>query len=185
MSDKGWIKLDRKIQEHWLWNKEKPFDFRSAWIDLIMMANHKPGKFPDGNEIKKIPAGSLVTSQKKLMERWGWGKNRLLRFLNLLESDHMIVKKSDHHQTTISIENYLLYQQSTNHKRTENGLQTDCKRTESGHKQEYKEDTTYLRKKESGCAASSPSAVFGYANMSEDELPPEAKAKLEEARRMW
>ena len=44
MNDQGWVCTHRKICEHWLWKDENPFDKRSAWIDLIMMANHEDKK---------------------------------------------------------------------------------------------------------------------------------------------
>ena len=37
----GWIKLYRKIQDCDLWDSsEEPFDRRSAWVDLLLLANH-------------------------------------------------------------------------------------------------------------------------------------------------
>ena len=176
MSNKGWIKLDRQIQNHWIWIKEKPFSFGQAWIDLIMMANHKPSKFPDGNEIKEIQRGSLVTSQKKLMERWGWGISKLRRFLNLLENDNMIVKKPNRNQTIICIVNYSFYQHRANHNQTTNESQVNQERIASKNIQEYKEDTTYLRMKESAAAQVSPSAEMS---------PQEIEERLRQARERW
>ena len=42
MAEIGWIKLHRKIQECFIWGDEEdePFDRRSAWIDLLLLANH-------------------------------------------------------------------------------------------------------------------------------------------------
>jgi len=48
---------------------ENPFDKRSAWIDLLMMANHQENKFLLGSELIEIQRGSFVTSELKLMER--------------------------------------------------------------------------------------------------------------------
>lgn len=89
---KGWISLHRRIRDHWIW-QEKPFDKRSAWIDLLMMANHQENKFLLGSELIEIQRGSFVTSELKLMERWGWSKTKLRNFLKLLEEDGMLIKK--------------------------------------------------------------------------------------------
>lgn len=97
----GWIKLHRDITSHWIWD-DKPFDRRSAWIDLILMANHKDNKVVLGNEIINVNRGSFITSEIKLMERWGWSKTKVRSFLNLLENDEMIVKKSDKKKTTLT-----------------------------------------------------------------------------------
>lgn len=107
---KGWITVERKIQEHWLWSKEKPFDIRSAWIDLLLLANHKDNKFPLGIEMVMVQRGCFITSERKLSDRWGWSNTRVRNFLKLLESDGMIIKKTDSKKSTITIVNYCFYQ---------------------------------------------------------------------------
>ena len=107
----GWIKLHRKIQEHWLW-QDKPFDKRSAWIDMLLMANHDYNKFLLGNELVEVERGSFITSEVKLAERWGWSRTKVRNFLQLLINDRMIEKKSDNRKTILTIENYNDYQYS-------------------------------------------------------------------------
>ena len=124
----GWIKLNRSIQENWLW-EEKPFDKKSAWIDLLLMANHKNNKFPLGNEIIEVEQGSFVTSEIKLMNRWGWSKTKLRNFLKLLESEKMITKVVDRKKTTISIVNYKVYQGSEDQEKTTEKPQEDQEKT--------------------------------------------------------
>lgn len=105
----GWISLHRRIQDHWLW-KEKPFDKRSAWIDILLMANHKENKFLLSNELIEIERGSFITSEVKLAERWGWSRTKVRSFLELLEKDNMIIKISDNKKTTLTVVNYSDYQ---------------------------------------------------------------------------
>ena len=124
----GWIKLNRSIQENWLW-EEKPFDKKSAWIDLLLMANHKNNKFPLGNEIIEVEQGSFITSEIKLMNRWGWSKTKLRNFLKLLESEKMITKVVDRKKTTISIVNYKVYQGSEDQEKTTEKPQEDQEKT--------------------------------------------------------
>lgn len=106
---KGWISLYRSIQEHWLW-QEKPYDRARAWIDLLLLANHKDNKVLLGNELIDIKKGSFITSQKKLMVRWGWGAEKTRTFLKLLEAEGMIEFHPDKKKTTIIILNYDSYQ---------------------------------------------------------------------------
>lgn len=106
---KGWISIYRCIRDHWVW-QDKPFSYGQAWIDMLLMANHSENKIPFGNGILTVEAGSFITSELKLMERWGWSKTKLRRFLSLLISDGMIVKKTDRKKTTINIVNYSDYQ---------------------------------------------------------------------------
>lgn len=105
----GWIRLDRKITENWLW-EDKPFSKGQAWIDLILMANHKDNKFPLGDDVVAVERGSFITSELKLMQRWGWSKTKVRAFLSQLQNDEMLVKKTDHKKTTLTIANYSVYQ---------------------------------------------------------------------------
>jgi len=113
----GYISLHRCIQENKLW-QIKPFDKARAWIDLLVLANYKDNEFLLGNETITVLAGSFITSELKLMERWGWSKTKLRSYLKMLESDLMIEKKSDTKKTTITIVNYKVYQDSKNHEKT-------------------------------------------------------------------
>ena len=105
----GWIRLDRKITDNWLW-EDKPFSKGQAWIDLILMANHKDNKFPLGDDMVSVERGSFITSELKLMERWGWSKTKVRAFLSQLQIDSMLVKKTDHKKTALTIVNYDTYQ---------------------------------------------------------------------------
>ena len=108
----GWISLHRKIMEHPLYREKRKFSKLEAWVDLLLMANHKDNKFMLGNELVEVKKGSFITSELKLMERWDWGKSKVRSFLELLEEDGMIIKKSDRKKTTITICNYCVYQDS-------------------------------------------------------------------------
>ena len=123
----GWIRLSRKIFDCWLWN-EKPFTKAQAWIDLLLLANYETRKFVLGNELVEVERGSFITSEVKLMKRWGWGKGKTRAFLSLLESDSMIIKNSNRKRTTITIVNYDKYQLQ----QTTDGLITDYERTDNG-----------------------------------------------------
>ena len=105
----GWISIHRKIQDHWLW-KEKPFDKRSAWIDILLMVNHEDKKVLLRNELIEVKRGSRITSIRQLCERWGWSNTKVKNFLNLLEKDNMLIVKSDSKKTTLTVVNYNDYQ---------------------------------------------------------------------------
>jgi DNA replication protein DnaD len=128
MAKQGWISLHRQIQDHWLW-EDKPFSKGQAWVDLLLLANHEDNKFLLGNELVKVEAGSFITSELKLMERWGWGKSKTRAFLEMLQNDGMIVKKSDRKKTTITINNYGAFQDFETSKQTTNRPRADRKQT--------------------------------------------------------
>ena len=135
----GWAKINRSLLEHWIWN-DKPFSKGQAWIDIILLANHSDKKVLLGGEFVEIERGSFITSELKLMERWGWSKNKVRSFLQLLQTDSMIVKKSDRKRTTIIVVNYGKYQISETTKEPP----MDHEETTDGplkvHKQECKND---------------------------------------------
>ena len=137
---KGWISIYRRIQYSWLW-QEKPFSKGQAWIDLLLSANHKDNKVLLGNELINVKRGSFITSQKKLMERWGWGSEKTRRFLKLLDTEEMIKLSTDKRKTTILVVNYKEYQNqnglnediSTDNSDTQNdnGIQTEYKQNDN------------------------------------------------------
>lgn len=109
MSGIGYVKIYRAIQDSWLW-QDKPFNYASAWVDLIMLANHNGNKFLLGTQLIEVKRGEFITSQEKLARRWGWGNTKLRSFLKLLEKQNMIVQKPTRKQTAIEIVNYSVYQ---------------------------------------------------------------------------
>lgn len=140
--EKGWICLNRSLLEHWLW-QDKPFSRGQAWIDLLLLANHDNNKFLLGNELITLERGEFVTSEVKLMERWGWSKWKTREFLKLLISDNMIVKKTDRKKTTLKIVNYgkfnnlpTIKQPKTDHEPTTNQPQPDTNNNENNDNNE-------------------------------------------------
>lgn len=109
----GWIKLHRKLQDGWIWLEKEPFDKRSAWVDLLLTANHSDKKILFNGELITVKRGQILTSIRKLAERWKWSYDKTSRFLKLLESDGMLRKESDNCRTLLTIENYEVYQDMT------------------------------------------------------------------------
>jgi len=61
----GWIKLHRRMLDSDIWKatKRKPFDKRSAWIDLLLRANHKKVTISIGNTLISLEPGQVFTSE--------------------------------------------------------------------------------------------------------------------------
>ena len=113
----GWISLHRKVFENPVIKPSRPYSRFEAWCWLIIKANHTDSKFVLGNEIIKAGAGEVITSQKKLASRFGWGSTKVRNFLKLLENDTMIAVKTTPKTTRITISNYLTYQDSQTKKK--------------------------------------------------------------------
>lgn len=128
----GWIKLHRKLQECFLWVDKEPYDRRSAWIDLLLSANHEEKKLMfDGKPII-VNRGDKLTSILALSDRWHWSRHKVSDFLNVLENEQMITQKRDNKKTLITIVNYGIYQDIEEEK----GHQKDIKRTSEGHQKD-------------------------------------------------
>ena len=110
----GWIKIHRKISNSWLWD-EKPFDKARAWIDLILLAKYQDEKLVLDEKEILINRGSFMTSTLKLSTRWGWSRNKVIRFLERLENEDMITINSYRCGTVISIVKYEDYQCENTH----------------------------------------------------------------------
>lgn len=142
----GWIKIHRDLLDNELWS-DKPFTKGQAWVDLLLLANHKDKNVLIGSHTEMVERGSFITSELKLMERWGWGRKKVKLFLNFLESQKMIERNANNKRTAITIVNYGFYQdcdlpkeQQKNSKGTAKEQQRDSRGTAKGHKQERKKE---------------------------------------------
>lgn len=108
----GYIKLHRDIMDHWI-SHQGPADYRHAWEDLLMLANHEG--------VKRFYRGTLTTFKRGTVSRpigelaslWGWGVKKTRRFLDLLQEDGMIERSSGPWGTVITINNYDKWQGTT------------------------------------------------------------------------
>lgn len=123
----GWISIHRKIQQSDIWLDKEPFDKRSAWIDLIMMANHEDKQILFNGKFIEVKRGEKITSLKQLSDRWRWSRSKVKRFLNLLESGSMIELKTKQRYTSYKVVNYNVYQNEDISKRNE--VETNLKQS--------------------------------------------------------
>lgn len=124
--DTGWIKLYRSSFENKLYFEE-PFTRYQAWIDLLLLANHKDNFFMKRGTVVKVPRGTVGYSMKELAKRWKWSINKVSRFIKILESEHIQQVKSQKNNVTtlISIVNYEKYQSGESANEYSNGNQAN------------------------------------------------------------
>ena len=139
----GWVILSRKIQDNWIW--ENP-DMLKAWLDLIFLMNFKDRKLIIDGQLKVIKRGQYFTSIRNLASRWEWSKDRVERFLKLLESDEMITRSRTPSGTLLTLIKYEDFQgQPDTDKDTNKDTDKDTdkdkknKRKEFNKRKEYKE----------------------------------------------
>lgn len=122
---KGYILVHRQIWDNRIWNDDEPFDKRSAWIDILLMANHADKESVKGVSVIKIKRGQLHTSYLKLAKRWHWSRGKVIRYLILLSELGMIslngTQNGTTRGTTITVIKYGIFQDW----RTANGITND------------------------------------------------------------
>lgn len=140
----GWIKVYRQIQDCEIWDSDEPYDYRSAWIYLLLKANHRDKDIMFNKKPVTIMRGQYLTSIRKLSEHWGWCKEKTAKYLNTLVALNMIKKDSDSRRTLLTIVNYELYQGDTD---TEQDTKRTPNRTPTRHKQECKNEIININTK--------------------------------------
>ena len=139
---KGYVKLDRSIQGHWIW-QEKPYDKAHAWVDLILLANYEDTKELYRGKLVYRKRGQIHCSSEWLATRYGWSRGKVDRYLKLLEADNMVEVKRTPYGTTITIVNYTLWQgaratDGTTHGTTHGATDGTTDGTTDGHTKESK-----------------------------------------------
>ena len=112
MAEGNYASINRKLIESDLWLSEK-FTRGQAWVDLVLLANYKPGYFRVRGIRVDVDRGQVGRSELALSERWGWSRGKVKRFLTELENDHRIVQQKTRVTTLIYIVNYEKYQKSS------------------------------------------------------------------------
>ena len=114
MKNLGWIKLDRSIMDHWIFQDDRKFKW---WLSLLMLANHEPKKTLLQGVLVEIARGELVRIYESLALIFNCSKGSVKNFLKMLESDNMVKLENLKVATRITICNYGTYQDTVN---------TDC-----------------------------------------------------------
>lgn len=116
----GWIALHRKLASNPLWTLE-PFTSGQAWVDLLLLANHRPGEIMVRGIIIPIDRGQVGHSEITLAERWKWSRGKVRRYIDSLRKRKMVSTQQDNKTTIITILNYDEYQKIETANGTANG----------------------------------------------------------------
>lgn len=144
----GYVKINRSVLEHWIF--KDAWKFR-CWIDLISLANYSEQKTEISGVLMVCKRGELLRSLETLSGRWGCDKSKARRFLQLLQSDGMVVLKNETRTTRITICKYDDYQSElvesetlTKTKRNANENQTNPNNKGNKDNKEKKKDFQLL-----------------------------------------
>ena len=116
--------MSRGWQNNPVFGKE-PFSERTAWVWIIEEAAWKETSKRLGSTVVPVSRGQFIHSLRYLGEAWGgWGKDRVSRFLHMLQKAGMVRVESATASATaerrITVCNYDKYQISTDSGETEN-----------------------------------------------------------------
>lgn len=103
----SWIKIDRQIQNHWIFSDA---DYFKAWMYLLLNVQWKDTTRVIRKKVIKVPKGSDVLSIRFLANAWGWTPKRVLNFLRKLEEDGMITRTETQKETLVTVVNWDKYQ---------------------------------------------------------------------------
>lgn len=112
----GWIKLYRKLQEHWVWDNA---DYLKAWITILFEVNHSEKTLLIHGEVFKCARGESLNSLDTWAKLFGpkWDKSRVRRFFALLKKAQNIDTQSERKTTRLKVLNYAVYQDITTQER--------------------------------------------------------------------
>lgn len=118
MRENGWIKLYRKLLHTELWTSEK-FTRGQAWVDLLLLTNHKNGFIRVAGQRIEVKRGQCAWSVKRLSERWSWSRNKVQRFLDELQQvEQQITQEKSTRTTLITVLRYEEFQGLDANKKT-------------------------------------------------------------------
>lgn len=107
MSFNGWIKVHRKMLDHWVSQEPELFAF---WMRLLLEANHSDTKRMFNGSLIEIRRGQTLFGLEAFEAKSGISKKKLRRYLDMLESEGMLGRQKTNKYSLISITNYNSYQ---------------------------------------------------------------------------
>lgn len=132
----GWIKIHRKIKDHWLWQSDHRFKW---WLDILLTVNHADTKVLIKGKLIDCKRGQSVRSLETWAKDWNVTKKTVKEFFELLHKDYMLVYESIQISTRITVCNYDDYQTEVNAKETKGKRRVNAEYTDTTPKQECKE----------------------------------------------
>jgi hypothetical protein len=106
----GYLNIDRKLFNHFLWTERRSFSKFEAWIDLIQLVSYDDNnsEIINGTHIK-WGRGQFPVSYSFLADRWLWSTNRVRGYIRLLKNNKQIDTKSTNVITILTLCNYEQY----------------------------------------------------------------------------
>ena len=105
-----WIKIYEQMLDSDVWMDEEPFNYRDAFIHVLISANWKPGVSRQNGHVININRGQWLTSIRKLGSIFHWDKRRVYKWLKYMETTNMITSENVEFGTLLTVVNYDKFQ---------------------------------------------------------------------------
>lgn len=122
------ITLHNSFSEHWMFQENRTFSRFEAWCDLLFLTADKDTEVIIRGTIFQIQKGQLIASLDQLAKRWKWDRNKVYRYLILLEKKNMIKRGSREKTEQITICYSGCYDTKTNSDETVTKQKTTTKK---------------------------------------------------------
>lgn len=109
MTDKGWIKVHRRLVQNPLW-AHLPAEWLKVWIGILFRANLEVSSYFDGSHEVHMKPGSLITSAEKLALYCNVTVKQVRGTLDYLERAGMVARSRASRYSVLSICNWGAYQ---------------------------------------------------------------------------
>ncbi len=111
----GHINVARSIFDHAMFDDERPYSSREAWLWLIANAAWRPMQVMVRNgrsqQLLNLERGQLSFSRSFMQKAWRWTSDKTVRtFLARLKKEGMVDLQTGQLQTIITICNYGVFQ---------------------------------------------------------------------------
>lgn len=109
MINDGWIKIHRKITEHWIWKNSQ---YVHAWMTILMTVNYETKRNVIQGEVIDCGRGQSLLSLQNWTRLFGnnWTIQKTRTFFDLLKADEMINTEGLHKTTRLTVCKYDDYQ---------------------------------------------------------------------------
>jgi len=109
MKTQGWIKLHRKLLENTIFTSEKGL---KVWIWCLLKANHQDQDVFNGRQKVHITTGQFIMGRNTAKEELKMAVGTIWFWLDQLEKDKYVERKSTNKYTVVTILNYSQYQET-------------------------------------------------------------------------
>ncbi len=91
----GEVTLTRTLLDHEIWQAGEPYDRRSAFVHLLLVANNRPGLPILRGKVREMKVGQVGHSIAGLADQWKWSQGKVRRFLEWLAERGTIEFKTE------------------------------------------------------------------------------------------